>query len=358
MENNKTATDTVIALSKMNITGNVIPLQWLKNITNGSGKSDLTAIMILSDIVYWYRPKVIRDEFTGNVIRYEKRFAADLLQRSYKALGDLFGITKRQARDACHRLQDKGLITLHFRTVEFGIGNLANNVLFIELHADALEKVTYEFIPVTEKEDPLLRKNVIAHTQKGNTNTETTTETTTNTKTNTRTHPKTEEIPQEKNSEPFTEADFKTPEPTPHRTAEDVRRGVEKATVKFFENAGKAPWLQWYSGKIYSRGEIKKENLQHVGWLYEQITGTVPNSPEEWSRWRKIHEIWYRESQFDFELLEDVLNEKCSGKYKTYNPTKITEAITAAVGENRKHEQEGGMRVVIPGQSSPGLKWQ
>ena len=187
---------------------------------------------------------------------------------------------------------------------------------------------------------------------------ETTTETTTDTETNTRTHPKTEEIPQEKNSEPFTDADFKTPEPTPHRTAEDVRRGVEKATVKFFENAGKAPWLQWYSGKIYSRGEIEKEHLQHVGWLYEQITGTVPNSQEEWSRWRKIHETWYRESQFDFELLEDVLNEKCSGKYKTYNPTKITEAITAAVGENRKHEQEGGMRVVIPGQSSPGLKWQ
>jgi len=180
----------------------------------------------------------------------------------------------------------------------------------------------------------------------------------TSSETNTRTHPKNDEIPQEKNSEPFTDADFKTPEPTPHRTAEDVRRGVEKATVKFFENAGKAPWLQWYSGKIYSRGEIEKEHLQHVGWLYEQITGTVPNSQEEWSRWRKIHETWYRESQFDFELLEDVLNEKCSGKYKTYNPTKITEAITAAVGENRKHEQEGGMRVVIPGQSSPGLKWQ
>ena len=188
--------------------------------------------------------------------------------------------------------------------------------------------------------------------------TETTTEITTNINTNTRTHPQTEEIPQENKVESFTDADFKIPDPIPHRTSEDVIRGVEKATEKFLENAGKAPWLKWYPGKVYSRGDIEKENLQHVGWLFEQVTGMAPNSPAEWSRWRKIHEIWYRESQFDFDLLENVLDEKCKGKYKTYDPQKITTAITAAVGEDRKHEQEGGIRVVIPGKSSPGLSWQ
>lgn len=68
----------------MEITGNVIPLNWFKTITTANGKPNSTAIMLLSDIVYWYRPKILRDEATGEFIGIKKRFKADLLQRSYR----------------------------------------------------------------------------------------------------------------------------------------------------------------------------------------------------------------------------------------------------------------------------------
>ena len=75
--------------------GNYIPLSWHKTITRENGKPYPTAIMILSDIVYWYRPREVRDESTGLVVRAEKKFKADFLQRSYQQLADLFGYSKR-----------------------------------------------------------------------------------------------------------------------------------------------------------------------------------------------------------------------------------------------------------------------
>ncbi len=38
------------------ITGNIVPPQWFQTITFESGKPDTNSILILSDILYWYRP--------------------------------------------------------------------------------------------------------------------------------------------------------------------------------------------------------------------------------------------------------------------------------------------------------------
>ena len=53
-------------------TGNVIPAAWYRTIPEIMGKPNLTAIIILSDVVYWYRPVEIRDELTGQLCDSEK----------------------------------------------------------------------------------------------------------------------------------------------------------------------------------------------------------------------------------------------------------------------------------------------
>ena len=99
----------VDAIGQMNFTGNIIPPIWCKKICFANGKPNLNAIIILSDIVYWYRPREIRDENTGALVGYEKKFKADLLQRSYQSIADQFGISKRQVKDALDILAIKRL---------------------------------------------------------------------------------------------------------------------------------------------------------------------------------------------------------------------------------------------------------
>lgn len=110
--------------------GNVIPETWYEHLKMPSGRTDLNAIVILAEIVYWYRPRQIKDEETGSV-SWEKRFRADKLQKSYQQLADKFGLTKRQVSDAVHRLVDQGIITTELRdmTVE---GLRLTNVMFME----------------------------------------------------------------------------------------------------------------------------------------------------------------------------------------------------------------------------------
>lgn len=138
LDDNKAVNDLI----GMEITGNVIPLEWYKHIKRSSGKPYDIAIMILADIVYWYRPIKIRDEATGSVVGYKKKFKADLLQKSYKSFADLYGYTKDQARDAVKHLEDMGVIYTEFRHpvingVKFG------NLLFIGLDVDRLKEITY-----------------------------------------------------------------------------------------------------------------------------------------------------------------------------------------------------------------------
>lgn len=173
--------DIVDALASMQFTGNVIPQTWYKHIIKDTGKPDLLAIVLLSDIVYWYRPTEVRDEVTGQIVGYNKKFRADLLQRNYEQLAEQFGETKRNVRDAITRLESFGIIRRQFRTIETATGVRCNNVLFIELVPERLFDITYcggETTPMTpncnrsDKSDKALsQKNVIGDTQDCQTNT-------------------------------------------------------------------------------------------------------------------------------------------------------------------------------------------
>lgn len=182
--------EIVDMVGRISITGNIIPQIWYKTITHPSGKPYLEAIVILSDIVYWYRPTEVRDKRTGEVIAYRKRFKADLLQRSYADLAQQFGISKREATNAVVALEKIGVVRRHLRTIDVN-GTKMANVLFLELVPKALLALTCgEVTPITFKSDTshvqkgdLSRSEVTPLTFKSETNTENTTENTTETST-------------------------------------------------------------------------------------------------------------------------------------------------------------------------------
>ena len=72
--------NVVTEIGGLNFKGNVVDHEWFNYITFSNGKPHIVAIMVLSEIVYWYRPTVVRDEIDGKVT-YKKKFKADKLQK-------------------------------------------------------------------------------------------------------------------------------------------------------------------------------------------------------------------------------------------------------------------------------------
>lgn len=145
-----TGNSIVDQIGEISITGNMVPHSWYQSITFPSGKPYLTAIIILADVVYWYRPSEVRDEASGRLVGYRKKFRGDLLQRSYESLADQFGVSKREAKNAIVALEELGVIKRHFRTMRVGDLPPQSNVLFIELIPEGLRQLTFaETTPAT-----------------------------------------------------------------------------------------------------------------------------------------------------------------------------------------------------------------
>lgn len=107
----------VDAMGSINITGNIIPAVWYRTITKENGKPYLLAIVILADIVYWYRPSEVRDQGTGHILGWKKKFSEDILRQSYQYYADLFGESKKTVKTAMDRLEKLQVIRREFRTV-------------------------------------------------------------------------------------------------------------------------------------------------------------------------------------------------------------------------------------------------
>jgi len=118
--------DALNQTRQLKLTGNVIPHSWYSRITFENGKTDLIAIILLAEIIYWYRPTEIKCERTGRLLGYKKKFRADMLQRSNGSFADQFGLTKRQIADALKRLEESGLIIRQLRTVNTAQGKIGN----------------------------------------------------------------------------------------------------------------------------------------------------------------------------------------------------------------------------------------
>lgn len=130
-------------IGQMNFQGNIVPMSWFEHIKTEAGKPDSIGILILSDIVYWYRPTIVRDEATGKILKYEKKFKADKLQKSYEQIAEQFGYSKTQVRRALRRLEAQGLITLEFRNITTSGGLKLTNVLYIEPVPAKIAEITY-----------------------------------------------------------------------------------------------------------------------------------------------------------------------------------------------------------------------
>jgi len=126
------------------ITGNVIPEEWYKHVVKkATGKPYLLAITILADLVYWYRPTEVRDERTGEVIGWKKKFHGELLQKSYQEYANKYGESKKTIKLAFDQLVELGVIRRYFYNVEYSNGRVIPNQMFIDLNIQVLKAISY-----------------------------------------------------------------------------------------------------------------------------------------------------------------------------------------------------------------------
>jgi hypothetical protein len=181
MVSHEKCSQIVEAIGQIAFEGNIIPDGWfthtlLKN--KKSGRTNINAIVLLSDVIYWYRPLIVRDEATGKVVCIKQKFKADMLQMSYQAWADKFGLTRREVKNAVSFLKQQGLLKVQHRTVKTESGTRLGNVTFVEPIPNKIREITYLPDPHTSKRARVTPSKVQAHTSKGVTNTETTTENT------------------------------------------------------------------------------------------------------------------------------------------------------------------------------------
>lgn len=135
---------TVEQVGRMSFEGNITPHAWYQSplLQNERGKPNLVAITLLADLVYWYRPVVLRDEASGRETGRRQKFAGDKLRRTYAPWGRNFGLTRGQVEDAVAFLKRQGLVTVETRTVitEYGA---SPNCAFLEPVVEALARVTF-----------------------------------------------------------------------------------------------------------------------------------------------------------------------------------------------------------------------
>jgi len=118
------------------LTGNITPHDWYEKFTNSRGRPDLSLISVLSEIVYWYRPKRIKDNQTGNV-NYINKFIGDAWQTSYEHFEKKFGFNREKLRRIFVKLEQMGICYREFRNVKLR-GQTYNNRLFIHLSSQFL----------------------------------------------------------------------------------------------------------------------------------------------------------------------------------------------------------------------------
>jgi len=132
----KETTKTVDKISNINFQGNLTPDSWFQHIKRktikGNSKTDLLAVFILSEIIYWYR----------KTIESKRKFNSDKWQISYLALADKLGSTKRAVKRSVDLLIELGLITREFRNFATKTGLVLSNVMFIEPVPDKIIAIT------------------------------------------------------------------------------------------------------------------------------------------------------------------------------------------------------------------------
>lgn len=144
MKNKQDMSPTAVVneIGQINLSGNIIHNSWYDYVTFPNGKPDLAAIVILSEIFWWYRPREVHDKKTKKFLGYEKKFNGDMLQYGYNQFAEKFGLTRKQVVRACDNLKRLGLIKTEKRTIQLKEARLGN-VLFVEPISNKILDITY-----------------------------------------------------------------------------------------------------------------------------------------------------------------------------------------------------------------------
>ena len=119
------------------LSGNITPSQWYQEFTTSKGTADLALISVLSEIIYWYRPKRVKDPVTGN-ITYVAKFLGDAWQTSYEHFQRRLGFNREKLRRIFVKLEQMEICLREFRDVKLR-GQTYNNRLFIHLSSSFLD---------------------------------------------------------------------------------------------------------------------------------------------------------------------------------------------------------------------------
>ena len=121
-----------LCLKDMHFSGNVIPHSWYYSITNSRGHPDSNAILILAEIVYWYR-----SSSQGN----KHKFYGNSLQLGYEHFETKFNFSRDQVRNALKKLEELKLVYRSFKT-ETKFGSTFSNIMFLDLNTEELVNIT------------------------------------------------------------------------------------------------------------------------------------------------------------------------------------------------------------------------
>lgn len=135
----------VQAIGKLQFTGNLVARSWFHYLRKPTGKPDLLAIMLLAEIVYWYRPIQGTDHETGLPLPWRKKFKEQLLRVDYQKLADRFGFSYDQVQRAVTFLRNKGLLHIRLRAHPNG------TYVYLELIVDRVEQISVVPQGVTEE---------------------------------------------------------------------------------------------------------------------------------------------------------------------------------------------------------------
>jgi hypothetical protein len=137
---------TVTEIGKIHFEGNIIPHEWYNHIKLPSGKPDVVGIIILSEIIYWYRPVTGIDEPTGRKASKRAKFSGDKFKSPIGYYQHKFGFTKDQVRQALKRLEQGGFIKREYRDyISMDTGKpMVTNITHVEPVPERILEITHQ----------------------------------------------------------------------------------------------------------------------------------------------------------------------------------------------------------------------
>ena len=295
---NTTITSTgnpiVDAVGSLELTGNLIPEYWYYTIANHKCKPNMNAIMILAEIVYWYRPTKVIDE-TNNKVTYKTKFKdKDFIQKSYQDFMHKFNLSRDQVHSALIFLEELGVIKRHFRNIPSSVGMLSN-VMFIELMPCELISLTYPLGRSEQKKKENTSSEISTEVMETNQaglgkNPKTYTKTTTNNSTETTTTSLRDDI-----SSPVVDE------------AKEVFRSLglsDQDIISIVRAAGND--IDRCKTALMVLNQQTKEITNVVGWLIKAVTNNYqPISKAQ--KMKKNSFSNFHQREYDFDELEKVL---------------------------------------------------